>query len=51
MGRILTLMPLYRSGYIVGKFISVEKMISDSKQTYYDEVSGHQSGDRAARAG
>ena len=38
MSRILTLLLLYRSGYIVGKYISIEKMISDSKETYYEAL-------------
>lgn len=36
MSRLLTLLLLYRSGYIVGKYISIEKMIEQSKETYYD---------------
>lgn len=36
MSRLLTLLLLYRSGYIVGKYISIEKLISDTKETYYE---------------
>ncbi len=36
MSRLLTLLLLYRAGYIVGKYISIEKIISDSKDTYYE---------------
>ena len=36
MSRLLMLLLLYRSGYIVGKYISLEKLISDSKETYYE---------------
>ena len=36
MSRLLTLLLLYRSGYTVGKYISIEKLISDSKETYYE---------------
>ena len=36
ISRLLTLLLLYRSGYIVGKYISLEKIISDSKETYYE---------------
>ena len=36
MSRLLTLLLLYRAGYTVGKYISLEKMISDSKETYYE---------------
>lgn len=36
MSRLLTLLLLYRSGYIVGKYISIEKIIADGKDTYYE---------------
>ena len=36
MSRLLTLLLLYRAGYIVGKYISLEKLIEQSKETYYD---------------
>jgi Fic family protein len=36
MSRLLTLLLLYRSGYIVGKYISIEKMIENTKETYYE---------------
>ncbi len=36
MSRLLTLLLLYRDGYTVGKYISIEKLISDSKETYYE---------------
>ena len=36
MSRLLTLLLLYRSGYFVGKYISVERLIADSKGTYYE---------------
>jgi Fic family protein len=36
MSRLLSLLLLYRSGYLVGKYISLEKIIEDSKETYYD---------------
>ena len=35
MSRLLTLLLLYRAGYIVGKYISIEKMIEQTKETYY----------------
>lgn len=38
MSRLLTLLLLYRSGYIVGKYISVEKLIADSKESYYESL-------------
>ena len=36
MSRLLTLLLLYRAGYTVGKYISIEKLIADSKETYYE---------------
>ena len=38
MSRLLTLLLLYRSGYIVGKYISIEKMIETTKESYYDAL-------------
>jgi Fic family protein len=38
MSRLLTLLLLYRSGYIVGKYISIEKLIASSKENYYDAL-------------
>ena len=35
MSRLITLLLLYRSGYLVGKYISIERLIADSKETYY----------------
>lgn len=33
---MLTLLLLHRSGYIVGQYISNEKAIADTKETYYE---------------
>ena len=38
MSRLLTLLLLSRSGYIVGKYISIEKVIEQSKETYYETL-------------
>ena len=38
MSRLLTLLLLYKSGYIVGKYISIEKIIEETKETYYDAL-------------
>lgn len=38
MSRLLTLLLLHKSGYIVGKYISVEKQIEKSKETYYETL-------------
>ena len=44
MSRLLTLLLLYRSGYIVGKYISIEKMIESSKETYYEALQASSTG-------
>ena len=38
MSRLLTLLLLYRSGYIVGKYISLEMIIEKTKITYYEKL-------------
>ena len=38
MSRLLTLLMLYRAGYIVGKYISIEKFIADTKDSYYEAL-------------
>ncbi|MBQ5652597.1 MAG: Fic family protein [Peptococcaceae bacterium] len=38
MSRLLTLLLLYRAGYIVGKYISIEKLIEETKETYYEAL-------------
>ncbi|MBQ5320903.1 MAG: Fic family protein [Oscillospiraceae bacterium] len=38
MSRLITLLLLYRAGYIVGKYISIEKVIETSKDTYYEAL-------------
>ena len=38
MSRLLTLLLFYRAGYIVGKYISLEKLIENSKESYYETL-------------
>lgn len=38
MSRILTTLLLYKNGYVVGKYISLEKKIHDNKSEYYDAL-------------
>lgn len=38
MSRLLTLLLLYRAGYTVGKYISIEKIIEQTKGTYYEAL-------------
>lgn len=44
MSRLLTLLLLYRAGYIVGKYISIEKAIEKSKETYYEALQSSSQG-------
>lgn len=39
MSRLLTTLLLYQSGYVIGKYISLEKKIQISKQEYYQALS------------
>lgn len=38
MSRLLTLLLLYRAGYNVGKYVSIEKLIERTKSAYYDDL-------------
>ena len=38
MSRLLTLLCLYRTGYIVGKYISIEHLIEKTKNSYYEDL-------------
>ncbi len=38
MSRLLTLLLLYKNGYSVGKYISIEKQIEKTKERYYDTL-------------
>ena len=38
MSRLLTLLLLYKNGYSVGKYISIEKQIEKTKDRYYDAL-------------
>lgn len=44
MSRLLTTLLLYRSGFYVGKYVSLEKKISDNKDLYYDALGESQIG-------
>ena len=44
MSRLLTLLLLYRSGYIVGKYISIEKAIEQTKDTYHEALQSSSQG-------
>ena len=38
MARLLTLLLLYQSGYEVGRYVSLEKTIEESRETYYESL-------------
>lgn len=38
MSRLLTLLLLYKAGYIVGKYVSIEMIIENTKETYYEAL-------------
>lgn len=38
IGRLLTLLLLYQSGYNVGRYISLERIVEESKETYYEAL-------------
>lgn len=44
MSRLLTTLLLYKSGYLVGKYISIESKIAKNKNLYYDALSECQAG-------
>lgn len=44
MSRLLTLLLLYRSGYIAGKYVSMEMLIEKTKETYYEALQSSSSG-------
>ncbi len=44
MSRLLTLLLLYKAGYIVGKYISLEMLIEKSKGTYYEALQSSSAG-------
>jgi len=42
--RLLTLLLLYRSGYDVGRYISLERVIEESRETYYEALESSSTG-------
>ena len=38
VGRLATLLLLYRSGFALGRYISLERIIEESKETYYEAL-------------
>ncbi|WP_172136144.1 Fic family protein [Adlercreutzia sp. ZJ473] len=44
MSRLLTLLLLYRAGYTVGRYVSIEKAIANTKEAYYDALAAADAG-------
>jgi Fic family protein len=38
MSRLLTLLLLYQAGYDVGRFVSLERLVDDTRETYYEAL-------------
>ncbi len=38
VSRLLTLLALYQHGYLVGRYVSLERVIEETKQSYYDAL-------------
>ena len=44
MARLLTLLLLYHGGYEVGRYISLERIVEESKETYYESLEASSQG-------
>jgi Fic family protein len=44
VSRLLTLLMLYKAGYIVGKYISLERIVEESRETYYETLAASSTG-------
>jgi Fic family protein len=44
LSRLISLLLLYQAGYEVGRFISLEKLIDDSRATYYERLAASTEG-------
>ncbi len=44
LARLLTLLVLYQAGYQVGRFISLERLVEESKESYYDALNASSQG-------
>ena len=44
MSRLITTLLLYRAGYVVGRYVSLEKIVSENKELYYDTLQSSQDG-------
>jgi len=44
VGRLLSLLLLYQTGFTVGRYISLEKLIEENRESYYDTLQASSSG-------
>ena len=44
MSRLLALLLLFRAGFVVGKYVSIEKLIADTEESYCEAISGSSQG-------
>lgn len=49
IARLLSLLLLYHHGYDVGRYISLERIVEESKETYYEALEASSTGWRQAR--
>jgi Fic family protein len=49
MSRLVSLLLLYSSGYLVGKYISLERIIEATKETYYETLEASSAGWREGK--
>jgi Fic family protein len=49
VGRLLTLLLLYQAGYEVGRYISLDRIVEDSKETYHELLHRSSTGWHEAR--
>jgi len=49
VGRLLTLLLLYQGGFEVGRYISLERIVEESKETYYEALQRSSQGWHEAR--
>jgi Fic family protein len=44
MGRLMTLLLLYRAGYGVGRYVSLERVVEESRESYYETLNASSQG-------
>ncbi len=44
VSRLLTLLTLYQQGYVVGRYVSLERLVEQTKETYYESLKNSSAG-------